>query len=185
MAARNRFAEACCYGIAVVGMQDQWLLVALTEIGDVPAPQLVWAVSPQARHCPRCLRWSCPTPPLALSCLVQDPIKAGLRANVVALIGQCWHDLPRWQRGVFRLIAGEQDSLAFHLTQAMRNQTRTALTAVLTVSVTRKGTPPAHGHFHPAATEPGCLAVPGAGLDRPSPRRGDAITAAGSLSSAP
>jgi hypothetical protein len=61
----------------------------------------------------------------------------------VALIGQCWHDLPRWQRGVFRLIAGEQDSLAFLLTQAMRNQTRTAFTAVFTVPVTRKGTPPA------------------------------------------
>jgi hypothetical protein len=80
---------------------------------------------------------------LALPSLVQDPVKAGLRANVLALIGQCWHDLPRWQRGVFRLIAGEQDSLAFLLTQAMRNQTRTAFTAVLTVSVTPKGTPPA------------------------------------------
>ncbi len=26
VAARNRFAEACGYGITVVGMQDQWLL---------------------------------------------------------------------------------------------------------------------------------------------------------------
>ena len=52
---------------------------------------------------------------MALSSLVQDPIKAGLRANVEALIGQCWHDLPRWQRGVLRLIAGEQDSLTFPL----------------------------------------------------------------------
>ena len=56
VAARNRFAAACGYGITIVGMQDQWLLVALTEIGDVPAPQLVWAVSPQAQHCSRCLR---------------------------------------------------------------------------------------------------------------------------------
>jgi len=85
------------------------------QIGDVPAPQLVRAVRPEARLCPRCLRWSCPTPPLALSCLVQDPIKTGLRADVVALIGQCWHDLPRCQRGVFRLIAGEHDSLTFLL----------------------------------------------------------------------
>jgi len=42
-----------------------------------------------------------------------------------------------------RLIAGEQDSLAFLLTQAMRNQTRTTFTAVLAVPVTPKGTPPA------------------------------------------
>ena len=83
------------------------------QIGDVPAPHLVRAIRPEARHCPRCLRWSCPTPPLALPSLVQDPINTGLRADVVALIGQCWHDLPRWQRGVFRLIAGEQDSLTF------------------------------------------------------------------------
>jgi hypothetical protein len=88
-----------------------WRLVAL----DIPAPHLVRAVSPEAWHCPRCLRWSRPTPPLALSCLVQDPIKAGLRANVETLIGQCWHDLPRWQRGVLRLIAGEQDLLTFLL----------------------------------------------------------------------
>ncbi len=50
VAARNRYAEARSYGIVVVGMQDQWLLVALTEIGDVPAPQLVWDVSPESRH---------------------------------------------------------------------------------------------------------------------------------------
>ena len=41
--------------------------------------------------------------------------------------------------------------------------------------------PPAHGQHHPAATGPRYLAVPGAGLDWPSPRRGDAITTTGSL----
>jgi hypothetical protein len=49
---------------------------------------------------------------------MQDPVKTRLRVNVVALISQCWHDLPRWQWGVFRLIAGEQDSLTFRLVQA-------------------------------------------------------------------
>ena len=41
--------------------------------------------------------------------------------------------------------------------------------------------PPAHRHDHPQATGPRCLAVPGAGLDCPSPRWGDAVTVAGSL----
>jgi hypothetical protein len=37
--ARNRFAEACGYGIAVVGMQDQWLLLALTA-AKAPGPAI-------------------------------------------------------------------------------------------------------------------------------------------------
>jgi transposase len=40
---------------------------------------------------------------------------------------------------------------------------------------------PAHRHHHPQTTRKGCLAVPGAGLDCPSPRLGDAIPAARSL----
>jgi hypothetical protein len=39
VAARNRFAEACGYGIAVVGMQDQWLLLALTA-AKAPGPAI-------------------------------------------------------------------------------------------------------------------------------------------------
>jgi hypothetical protein len=37
VAARNRFAEACGYGIAVIGMQDQWLLVPLMA-AKAPGP---------------------------------------------------------------------------------------------------------------------------------------------------
>lgn len=44
--------------------------------------------------------------------------------------------------------------------------------------------PAAHGHHNPGTTGTGYLGVPGAGLDCRSPRRGDAITATGSLSSA-
>jgi len=44
--------------------------------------------------------------------------------------------------------------------------------------------PTAHRHDHPQATGAGCLGVPVAGLDRPSPRRGDAITAERSLRAA-
>jgi hypothetical protein len=39
VAARNRPAEACGYGIAVVGMQDQWLLLALTA-AKAPGPAI-------------------------------------------------------------------------------------------------------------------------------------------------
>ena len=53
VAARNRYAVAYGYRIAVFGMQIQLMLVALTEIADVPAPQLVWDVSSEARHCSR------------------------------------------------------------------------------------------------------------------------------------
>jgi hypothetical protein len=48
VSARNRYAVA--YGIDVFDMQIQWMLVALMEIGDFPAPQLVWDVSSEARH---------------------------------------------------------------------------------------------------------------------------------------
>ena len=83
----------------------------------------------------------------------------------MALIGQCWHDLPRWQRGVFRLIAGEQDSLTFLLAQAMRNQARTAFTTVLTVPVTPKVTPPSfdgaqgNAEFTAGAHQPGASGI--------------------------
>ena len=40
---------------------------------------------------------------------------------------------------------------------------------------------PAHRHHQPQTTRKGCLAVPGAGLNCPSPRWGDAIPAARSL----
>jgi hypothetical protein len=39
VAARNRFAEAYGYGITVVGMQDQWLLVPLMA-AKAPGPAI-------------------------------------------------------------------------------------------------------------------------------------------------
>jgi hypothetical protein len=39
VAARNRFAEACGYGIAVIGTQDQRLLLALTA-AKAPGPAI-------------------------------------------------------------------------------------------------------------------------------------------------
>jgi hypothetical protein len=53
VAALNRYALAYGHRIAVFGMQIKLMLVALTEIADVPAPQLVWDVSSEARHCSR------------------------------------------------------------------------------------------------------------------------------------
>jgi len=80
---------------------------------------------------------------VALPCLVQDPIEAALGADIEALIRQRWHDLPRRQRGVLRLVVRQQDPLALLLTQPVNDQARTAFTAVLAVPITQKGLLPA------------------------------------------
>ena len=74
---------------------------------------------------------------------MQDPIEAGFRADIQPLIRQGRHDLSRRQRGVRRLVAGEQDPLALLLTQPVNDMARTAFTAILAVPITHKGTPPA------------------------------------------
>ncbi len=56
----------------------------------------------------------------------------------------CQHrqDLPRWQRGEFRLVAGQQDPLAFFFAEAMGDVAEAALAAVNAITVTSELTPP-------------------------------------------
>jgi hypothetical protein len=82
---------------------------------------------------------------------VQHPIEARFRAVasgfsvgvVQPLISQCRHDLPWRQYGVLGLVAGQQDSLALLLTEPMGDMTITTFTAIVAVTITRKGLPPA------------------------------------------
>jgi len=74
---------------------------------------------------------------------MQHPVEAALRADIQASISQDWHDLPRWLGGLFRLIAGEQDSLTFLVAQAMRHPAVAAFTAIAAVPNTGELSPPA------------------------------------------
>ena len=58
-------------------------------------------------------------------------------------IGQDWNDLPRRQCREFRLVAGEEDSLALLVAQAMRHQAVAAFTAIQSVPNTGELSPPA------------------------------------------
>jgi hypothetical protein len=74
---------------------------------------------------------------------MENPVEAALRTDVQPTICQNGHDLTRWQRGEFRLVAGEQDSLALCIGKAVRHQAGTALTAIPSVPITRELAPPA------------------------------------------
>ena len=52
---------------------------------------------------------------------MQNPVEASLRTDVQALVSQDWNDLPWWQCRKFRLVAGQQDALAFLLAEAVRH----------------------------------------------------------------
>ena len=112
------------------------------QVGDVPAPHLVGAIRPETRHRARFLRQPGPPAAVALTRLVQHPIETALRANKELLIGQCRHDLPRRQRGVLRLVASQQDSLALLLAQLVRDQAVTAFTTIVAVTITDQVLPP-------------------------------------------
>jgi hypothetical protein len=79
---------------------------------------------------------------VALPSLVQHPIKTRFRADIQALISQRRHDLSWRQRGVLRLIAGEQDPLALFFSEAVGHMTAAALAAIHTVPITPKSLPP-------------------------------------------
>ena len=82
---------------------------------------------------------------------MQNPVEASLRtvdavfsAGVVpAPIRQYGHDLPWWQRCKFRLVAGQQDGLAFLLTEAMSHVAVAALATIDTITVTSELPAPA------------------------------------------
>jgi len=74
---------------------------------------------------------------------MEHAVKAALRADVQPLISKGGHDLPWWQGGVLRLVAGKQDSLALLLAQPVRDQAWTAFTRIRAVTITTKDLPPA------------------------------------------
>jgi len=74
---------------------------------------------------------------------MQHSVEAALRADIQASISQDRNDLPRRQRREFRLVAGEQDPLALLVAQAMRHHAVAAFTAITSVPITGKLSPPA------------------------------------------
>jgi hypothetical protein len=74
---------------------------------------------------------------------VQHPVEAALRPDVQAPFGQDRNDLPWWQRRKFRLVAGQQDALAFFLTEAMSHVAVAALATIDTITVTSELPAPA------------------------------------------
>jgi hypothetical protein len=86
-----------------------------------------------------------------LAMVVEHPVEAALRAVdavfsggvIQPLIGKGWHDLPWWQCGVLRLVAGEQDSLSLFLAQSVQHTAWTAFTTIVTNAITEHGLPPA------------------------------------------
>ncbi len=84
---------------------------------------------------------------------MENAVKAALRADIDAPIRQDRHDLPRWQRGEFRLVAREQDPLALLVREAVRHLARATFTAVQAVPITRELTPPALQRGEPHAQQ--------------------------------
>ena len=74
---------------------------------------------------------------------MQNPVEAALRTDVEPAIRQYGHDLPWWQRRKFRLVAGQQDALAFFLTEAMSHVAVAALATIDTITVTSELPAPA------------------------------------------
>jgi hypothetical protein len=113
------------------------------QVGDVPAPDLIRPVSPQARNGTLLLRKACPPAEMGLTMGMEHPIEAALRADVEPSVRKDRHNLPGRQGCEFRLEAGEQDPLALLLGEAVRHLAWTAYTAIQAVPITRELTPPA------------------------------------------
>jgi hypothetical protein len=82
---------------------------------------------------------------------MQNPVEAALRADVDTTIGQNRHDLPGWQRRKFRLVAGQQNPLAFLLTEAVSHVAVAALAAIDAITVTSELAAPALQRGEPHA----------------------------------
>ena len=96
---------------------------------------------------------------------MEDPIEAAVRADVDAAIGQHRHDLPRRQGRELGFVAGQQNSLALFLREAMRHQAMAAFTAVQAVPITRELPPPALQRGQTHAQQCGHLSGPSTGRD--------------------
>gem|GEM_PF-1497324 len=74
---------------------------------------------------------------------VEHPVKTALRADIERTVRKDRHDLSRRQRGEFRLVAGEQDPLAFLVAEAVSHMAMAAFTAIGAVPITCELPPPA------------------------------------------
>ena len=98
---------------------------------------------------------------MGLAVGVQHPVEAALRTDIQAPVRQHRHDLPGRKRREFRLVAGEQDSLAFLLTEAVSDLAVAALAAIDAITVTRELTAPALQRGEPYPKQQGQLTGPG------------------------
>jgi len=80
---------------------------------------------------------------VGLAVSVEHPVEAALGVDIQSATGQCRHDLPRWQRGELRLVAGQQDPLPLLLTESVRHMAVAPLAAVNSVPITCELTAPA------------------------------------------
>jgi hypothetical protein len=92
---------------------------------------------------------------------VEHPVEAALGTDVKAPIRQHRHDLPRRERCEFRLIAGQQDPLAFLLAEAVSHVEVAALATVDAITVTSKLTAPALQRGEPHTEQQGQFMGPG------------------------
>ncbi len=74
---------------------------------------------------------------------MEYPVKAALRTDIQSPIGQGWHDRTWRQRGVLRLVAGEQDALALLFGQLVRGPAVTAFAAIAAFAITQTCLAPA------------------------------------------
>jgi hypothetical protein len=74
---------------------------------------------------------------------MENSVKAAFRTDIKPAIGQNRHDLPWRQRCKFRLVAGQQDPLAFFFAEAVRHVAVAALATVNAITVASKLTAPA------------------------------------------
>ena len=96
-----------------------------------------------------------------LAVSMENSVKAALRADIQTLICKCWHDLTWRQCGVLGLDAGQQDPLAFLLTEAVCHVAVAALALVDAITVTRKLTAPTPQRSEPNAEQQDQLTGPG------------------------
>jgi len=136
-----------------------WRLVAL----DVPAPDLIRPPGLQPWHRSWRLGWTGPAPTVDLAVGMEHPVEAPLRADVQPTIRQNGHDLARWQRRKFRLVAGQQDPLPLLVREAVRHQAVAAFAAIQSVPITRELPSPTLQRGQPNAQQSGHFSGPCAG----------------------
>jgi hypothetical protein len=103
---------------------------------------------------------------------VQHPVKAALRTNIQTTVCQARHDVPRRQRSKFRLVAGAQDPLAFHVAETVSHVPAAAFATVNAITVTNKLPSPALQRGEPHVEQQrqlagsGTIAMPASRISR-------------------